>query len=110
MGIVGLETAFPVLYTRLVLPGIISLGKLFMLMSDNPRRIFGFGGRLAPGNPADLAVFELDTEYTIDSSTFLSKGRSTPFEGWPVRGRCLLTFKDGRLVYDGRNPGGCAEG
>lgn len=110
MGIVGLETAFPVLYTRLVLPGIISLGKLFTLMSDNPRRIFGFGGRLAPGNPADLAVFELDTEYTIDSSTFLSKGRSTPFEGWPVRGRCLLTFKDGRVVYDGRNPGGCAEG
>ena len=102
MGIVGLETAFPVLYTRLVETGIIPLGKLFSLMCDNPRRIFGFGGCMAVGEAADLAVFELASSYTIDSSTFFSMGRSTPFEGWTVRGRCVMTFKDGRLVYDGR--------
>ena len=109
-GIVGSETAFAVCYTELVRGGVIGLEKLLELMSVRPAAILGRSARLAEGETADLAVFELDTEYTIDSSTFLSKGRSTPFEGWPVRGRCLLTFKDGRLVYDGRNPGGCAEG
>ncbi len=99
MGIVGLETAFPVLYTRLVKPRHITLSKLFQLMCDNPRRIFGFGGRLAVGEPADLAVFELEQEYKIDSKSFLSKGRSTPFDGWTVQGRCILTFKDGKKVY-----------
>lgn len=98
MGIVGLETAFPVLYTRLVLTGIITLEKLFELLCDNPRRIFSLGGGLKVGQRADLAIFDLDTEYTIDSSTFASKGRSTPFEGWKVRGRCVGTIFGGKMV------------
>lgn len=99
MGIVGLETAFPVLYTRLVKTGLISLVRLFELMCDNPRRIFGFGGRLAEGERADLAVFRLTDEFTVDSTDFVSMGRSTPFEGWKLSGRCVMTFKDGKLVY-----------
>lgn len=98
MGIVGLETAFPVLYTRLVLTGVITLEKLFELLCDNPRRIFSLGGGLKEGQRADLAIFDLDTEYTIDSSTFASNGRSTPFEGWKVRGRCVGTLVEGHRV------------
>ncbi|MCQ2115135.1 MAG: dihydroorotase [Bacteroidales bacterium] len=100
MGIVGLETAFPVMYTKLVKPGVISLGKLFELMCDNPRRIFGFGGALEPGQPADIAVFDLDGEYVIDSKDFVSMGHSTPFDGWKVQGRCVRTYKDGKLIYE----------
>lgn len=100
MGIVGLETAFPVMYTKLVKPGVISLGKLFELMCDNPRRIFGFGGALEPGQPADIAVFDLDSEYVIDSKDFVSMGHSTPFDGWKVQGRCVRTYKDGKLIYE----------
>lgn len=99
MGIVGLETAFPVLYTKLVMTGIISLEKLFTLMCDNPRGIFRFGGALAEGEKADIAVFDVDSEYIIDSSTFASMGHSTPFDGWKVRGHCILTIKDGKVVY-----------
>jgi len=100
MGIVGLETAFPVMYTKLVKTGVISLEKLFEIMCDNPRRIFRFGGALEEGQKADIAVFDLDTEYKIDSSNFLSMGHSTPFDGWSVYGRCILTIFNGKLVYD----------
>ena len=99
MGIVGLETAFAVLYSELVLKGVISIEQLFELMSANPRRIFRLGGTLAQGEKADIAVFDTDTEYVIDSSEFASMGKSTPFEGWRVRGRCVLTLKDGKVVY-----------
>ena len=99
MGIVGLETAFAVLYSELVLKGVISIEQLFELMSANPRRIFRLGGKLAQGEKADIAVFDTDTEYVIDSSEFASMGKSTPFEGWRVRGRCVLTLKDGKVVY-----------
>lgn len=99
MGIVGLETAFAVLYSELVLKGVISIEQLFELMSANPRRIFRLGGTLAQGEKADIAVFDTDTEYVIDSSEFASMGKSTPFEGWRVRGRCVLTLKDGMVVY-----------
>ena len=99
MGIVGLETAFPLLYTGLVLPGILSLEKLWDLMSGSPRRVFGLGGALAPGAPADIAVFDLERAYAIDSASFASKGKSTPFEGWTVRGGCILTIFNGKTVY-----------
>lgn len=99
MGIVGLETAFPVIYTGLVRTGIISLGKMIELMCDNPRRIFRLGGALREGEAADIALFDISTPYRIDSGRFLSKGRSTPFDGWEVYGRCLLTLKDGRAVW-----------
>lgn len=100
MGIVGLETSFPVLYTALVRAGRLSLERLVELMSGSPRRIFRLGGGLGPGQPADIAVIDIEKEYNIDSRTFLSKGRSTPFDGWKVRGEVLMTLKDGRAVYN----------
>lgn len=100
MGIVGLECAFPLLYKYLVLPGTISLDRLVELMSVNPRRIFGLGGGLEPGEPADFTVLDLDAQYAIDPAAFRSKGRATPFAGWPVQGRAAMTVVGGRCVYD----------
>ena len=99
MGIVGLETAFPVLYTYLVKPGLLTLEQLIERMTTAPRRIFSLGGGLAVGEPADLTVLDLDTEYEIDPEHFLSKGRSTPFAGWKVQGRALWTLVDGRTAW-----------
>ena len=100
MGIVGLECAFPLLYKYMVLPGILSLERLVALMSDNPRRIFSLGGGIRPGEPADFTVFDLGARYRIDPSSFLSKGRATPFAAWPVQGRAVLTVVGGRAAYD----------
>ena len=94
-GIVGLETAFPVLYTKLVRTGRISLDRLTEALSIAPRRIF----RL-PEAPEDIIEADLETPYLIDSRTFLSKGRSTPFEGMQVYGRIVKTYYNGYLVYD----------
>jgi len=99
MGIVGMECAFPLLYTYLVRRGIIPLERLVALMSENPRRIFRLGGGLEIGAPADFTLFDLDAEYTIDPERFLSKGRATPFAGWSVRGECMLTVVGGRTAY-----------
>ncbi len=94
MGVVGLETAFPVLYTELVRPGILPLEKLVALMSVNPRRRFGLETR-----PDDYTVFDLDASYTVDPDEFLTMGRATPFAGRTVYGRCLLTVCRGRVVW-----------
>lgn len=99
MGIVGLECAFPLLYSCLVRRGTITLERLVALMSGNPRRIFRLGGGLAPGAPADITIFDLDAEYEIDPGRFLSKGRATPFAGWRVNGECVLTMVGGRVAY-----------
>lgn len=100
-GIVGLETSFPILYTHLVKKGIISLEKLIEIMSVNPRRRFGFeGGVVADGQPADLAVIDLDREWIIDPDDFVSMGKATPFAGWKVNGKVLMTFVDGEKVYE----------
>ena len=93
MGIVGIETAFPVLYTKLVKTGIISLERLVYLMSDAPRARFNI--KSDPG----FCAFKLDEKYKIDPDDFLSMGRATPFEGDEVYGRCMLTVYDGRVVY-----------
>ena len=96
MGIVGLETAFPVLYTELVMKDVISLDKLIELMAVNPRNRFG----LEPAEcTKDFAVWELDTEYEIDPETFLTKGRATPFRGRRVYGRCVLNVVNDRIVW-----------
>jgi dihydroorotase len=96
MGIVGLETAFPVLYTELVMKDVISLDKLIELMAVNPRKRFG----LEPAEcTKDFAVWELDTEYEIDPETFLTKGRATPFRGRRVYGRCVLNVVNDRTVW-----------
>ena len=85
MGIVGLETAFPLVYTGLVKTGIISMNRLMELLHDNPCRRFGI--------PQDtgFTVFDLNSAYQIDPADFLSAGKATPFTGWNVEGRCLLT-------------------
>ena len=100
MGVSGLECAFPVLFTGLVEKGAVTLEKLVELMSSAPAKRFGIpGGEIEVGKPANLAVFDIDTEYTIDSSEFASMGRATPFEGWRVRGKCLMTVCAGRTVW-----------
>ena len=92
-GIVGIETAFPILYTCLVKPGILSLNRLLELLCVNPRRRFD----LPLGT--DYSIWDLNAAYPIDPEDFLSKGRATPFAGWQVNGKCIATICDGKLVY-----------
>ncbi len=92
-GIVGLETAFPVMYTHLVKTGIITLEKLVELMCENPRRRFG----IPLGN--DYTVWDLDFEGEVNTDDFLSLGKATPFENEKLYSRCLMTVCDGKLVY-----------
>lgn len=102
-GIVGLETAFPVLYTRLVEPGVIPLTLLLDRLCVRPRRIFGLsGGALTPGAPADITVLDLHWPHRIDTRTFRSMGRATPFDGWTVSAGVVMTIADGQIVYDAR--------
>lgn len=100
MGVVGLETAFPVLYTGLVLSGRISLERLLEALSAGPRRIFRLGGRLSAGERADLCLIDPQARYTIDSRSFKSKGRATPFDGMKVQGKIRMTIFNGSIVYD----------
>lgn len=93
MGIVGLETAFPVLYTELVTKNIITLDRLVELMSFKPKERFGIDTN------NDFAVFDISEAYKIDPENFLSMGRATPFAGREVFGRCLLTVHNGKVVY-----------
>lgn len=99
MGVVGLETAFPVLYTELVKKDIITLEKLIELLNVNAARIFGIGAEIKIGKTADLTVFDLNNEYKINSDEFLSMGKSTPFEGKSVYGRCLMTISGGKIAW-----------
>ena len=95
MGVVGLETAFPVLYTRLVKTGVLPLEKLVALLHDNPCRRFGI-----QMNPAEnFTAFDLNDSYTIRPAEFLSKGRSTPFEGEQVYGKCKMTIAGGKIAW-----------
>ncbi len=93
MGVVGIETAFPLMYTHFVKTGILPLTELVKLMCDRPRERFRIDSD--PG----FTVFEVAEEYEIDPGEFLSKGRSTPFSGERVFGRCLLTVFDGKEAY-----------
>lgn len=93
MGVVGLETAFPVLYTELVKKNIITLERLIELMSFKPKERFGIDTN------NDFAVFDISEAYKIDPEDFLSMGRATPFAGREVFGRCLLTVHNGKVVY-----------
>ena len=99
MGIVGLETAFPVLYTTLVRSGRIGLERLIEALTEGPRRAFRLEGGLCVGAAADLTVIDTDQAFAIDPARFRSMGRATPFAGMRVYGRILLTLKDGRTVY-----------
>ncbi len=99
MGIVGIECAFPLLYTYLVKKGVITLGRLVELMAVNPRRLFGIEGGIEVGDRADFTVLDLDCRSVIDPSKFLSKGHSTPFEGWSVEAETYMTVAGGREAY-----------
>ena len=92
-GVVGIETAFPVLYTHLVKPGILSMEKLVELLAVNPRNRFD----IPMGN--DFSVWNLNKEFTVNPEDFLSKGKATPFAGWQLQGECVLTVCDGKVVY-----------
>ena len=93
MGVVGIETAFPVVYTYLVKPGLVPLETVVNALTVNPRRRFG----LPMGE--DFTVWDLDARYTIDPAQFLSQGRATPFAGMEVFGQCMLTVCDGKAVW-----------
>jgi dihydroorotase len=93
MGVVGLETAFAVVYTELVRTGIISMERLVELMSVRPSERFGIK------SDTGFTVFSCEREYEISTDDFLSQGRSTPFEGKKVYGECLLTVYNGKAVY-----------
>lgn len=103
MGVVGLETSFAVVYTKLVRTGIITIERAIELMCDNPRRIFRLGGELKEGQRADIAVFDTTTPFKVDSTQFLSKGKATPFEGWELYGKCRLTLVGGKIVWKENN-------
>ncbi len=100
MGVVGIETSFPILYTNLVKKNIISLEKLVEVMCVNPSRRFGIEKGIGEGKIADLTIFNLDEKYIINPEDFLSKGRSTPFEGWEVYGECMMTVANGKLAWE----------
>ncbi len=105
-GIVGLETMFPVTYSHLVEPGMVSLSKAVEMMSSNPAKILGIpGGTLAEGSPADVALFDLKTERPVEASKFKSKGRNTPFQGWNLKGWTVMTIVGGVVKYDYKNEG-----
>ena len=92
-GVVGLETAFPILYTYLVRPGLLPMDRLLKALVTNPRNRFG----IPMGN--DFSVWDLNAQYDIDPRDFLCQGKATPFEGWQVFGRCMATFRGGKPVY-----------
>ena len=99
MGIVGIETAFGVLYTHLVQKKIITLEKLIELMSINPAKRFGINNELKVGKTANFAVLDTDVQYTVKPHTFLSMGKCTPFEGMHLTGENILTFAKGKIAW-----------
>ena len=101
MGITGLETSFPIMYTKLVQSNVISLEKLVVLMSISPANRFGIESGITAGKKADLCVFDLDEEYIINSDEFVSMGKATPFAGEKVKGKCVMTICNGQIVYKG---------
>ncbi len=92
-GVVGIETALPILYTYLVKPGILTMDRLIDLLVINPRKRFGID------LGCDYSIWDLEEEYTVDPGEFISMGKATPFEGWKVFGRCMATVCDGKIVY-----------
>ncbi len=98
-GIVGIETAFAVLYTELVKKGVITLEKLIEVMSINPAKRFGLPAGITDGGQANIAVFDLENEYEIDNTKFLSMGKCTPFNGKKVYGKCVMNINKGEIVH-----------
>lgn len=99
MGVVGLETAFPVLYTKLVRERKLPLETLIEKMTFAPAARFGLPSGIADGAVADLTVYDLNRRWRIDPADFASKGRSTPFAGWDVYGKCKMTLVGGEIIW-----------
>lgn len=99
-GIVGLETAVPLVFDRLVHAGRISVGRMVELLSVNPARVLGVpGGTLAEGAPADITVLDPEMAVTVDAAAMRSRSRNTPFDGWQLRGGVIATIVGGRIVH-----------
>jgi len=102
MGISGIEVAFPICFTKLVLEGHITLNRLIKIMSENPARIMGLNkGKIEVGYDGDLVLVDLKKNYKIDPSSFLSKGKNNPFDGYEVCGRVVSTIKAGKVLFRG---------
>lgn len=100
-GIVGLETAFPLLYTHLVKKGVLTLEELLARLTEKPAQAFGLSyGALEVGQAADLVVLDLNEENTINTKAFLSKGQNTPFNDWTCKGWPVLTIASGEIVWE----------
>lgn len=100
-GIVGIETSFALMYTHLVAKGVMTLEALIQRMSSIPAELFNLPySDLTVGSVADIAVFDLEAEYTIDPADYLSKSSNTPFNGKTVQGMCVLTLVDGEIVWN----------
>ncbi|MBO8171117.1 MAG: dihydroorotase [Bacillaceae bacterium] len=103
-GIVGLETAFPLLYTHLVKTGMFTLEEILYRMTRKPAELFGLPwGELKEGAPADITVIDLETEKQVDREKFLSKGKNTPFHGWKLKGWPVMTMLNGQIVWQEEN-------
>ena len=100
MGVVGIETAFPLLYTHLVKPGIITLAQLIEALTTTPRQRFRLDGGLNVGDRAEITVFDLNAPSTVNPEDFLSKGHATPFEGWTVDAACRYTICGDKIAYE----------
>ncbi|MBQ3493420.1 MAG: dihydroorotase [Clostridia bacterium] len=99
-GVVGLETAFPVIYTKLVKTGEITLEKAIQIMSENPAKRFSLDIEIAEGKDANLCVYDLNKEYVVNAQDFISMGKSSPFDGVKLSGKCLMNIHMGKLVYN----------
>lgn len=97
-GIIGLETSLP-LGLKLVDDGVLALTDLIAKMSNNPARILGLESGLQVGYSADITIIDPERQYRVEADSFQSLGRNTPFEGWDVKGRAVLTMVGGNVVF-----------
>ena len=100
MGVVGIETAFPLLYRHMVKTGVMTRSQLIHLLTDAPRAHFLLDGGLNVGDRAEITVFDLEAESTVNPDDFLSLGHATPFEGWAMQGQCRLTICGDNIAYN----------
>ena len=100
MGVVGIETAFPLLYTHLVETGKVPLERIVAMLTDAPRKRFRLDGGLNIGERAEITVFDLHAKGTVDPADFLSMGKATPFEGWETHAACKLTICGDNIAYN----------
>ncbi|MGD8876523.1 MAG: amidohydrolase family protein, partial [Syntrophobacterales bacterium] len=105
-GMIGLETALP-LTLRLVDQGLLSPLEAIAKLTSNPARIIGVDlGRLTPGLPADVTLIDPNREFTVDVNQFRSKSRNSPFQGWQLKGKTVMVFRDGKTIFTEENPSG----